>query len=596
MPNYSLVANSTFQPLTYQEIALPLDRQEALHENLLQQMEQLSDKADILEAMGRNDRDSKAYSQYKAYSDHLREEADNLYRNGLDLNGDARMRVTELRRRYNQEVVPIQNAWNKREQEAEMQMKARMANPSLRFTRDAANSSLDEYIANPTGGYGVVNLDSITAQMAGMAKNLTNEVRGGAHKDEIDAFTFDYIRDHGVDSHIINQWLQNPNSNPALTNMMNQVLAKNGITAEALQGSSNAASLLQEGVRAAQMGAWEAIGKPQSQVLPNWKGRLDYEYGKRAELSNLNAQNKIAIAKAKAAGAAGMNGMNNVSEYDLPMGQADYSGAKDQQKAMETLGYTMKNGKLYPTGKVTINGKQASVFGRDGRVMTRRQFVAQAGNSEKDRKSFNEYFEKMVDAGKTLGVYGSLYNRRELENQYNTLRNNSAAGSAHVYALNYEKEDWNANSKNYPVREIKSYKGNRPVFDTKNITLNDVLNMKDADKKDANISAYWSNTVGNQGIILTTTIDGKNRRFFVDAANMPESNVQQALYYFDTAEKLKESNPKRAQMAIATALKRLHLGLTTHPKGDDYSPIKRASYKQQGLDGDYTDYSDYEEE
>ena len=311
----------------------------------------------------------------------------------------------------------------------------------------------------------------------------------------------------------------------------------------------------------------------------------------------MNARNKMAIAQAKAAGAAGMNGMNNVSEYDLPMGQADYSGAKDQQKAMETLGYTMKNGKLYPTGKVTINGKQASIFGRDGRVMTRRQFVAQAGNSEKDRKSFNEYFEKMVDAGKTLGVYGSLYNRRELEKQYNTLRNNSAAGSAHVYALNYEKGDWNANSKNYPVREIKSYKGNKPVFDTKNITLNDVLNMKDSDKKDANISAYWSNTAGNQGIILTTTIDGKNRRFFVDAANMPENNIREALQYFDVAEKLKKANrAEDAKKAISVGLTRLHLGLTSHPKGDDYSPIKRASYKQQGLDGDYTDYSDYEEE
>ena len=121
--------------------------------------------------------------------------------------------------------------------------------------------------------------------------------------------------------------------------------------------------------------------------------------------------------------------------------------------------------------------------------------------------------------------------------------------------------------------------------------------MKDSDKKDANISAYWSNTAGNQGIILTTTIDGKNRRFFVDAANMPENNIREALQYFDVAEKLKKANrAEDAKKAISVGLTRLHLGLTSHPKGDDYSPIKRASYKQQGLDGDYTDYSDYEEE
>lgn len=401
MPNYSLVANSTFQPLTYQEIALPLDRQEALHENLLQQMEQLSDKADILEAMGRNDRDSKAYSQYKAYSDHLREEADNLYRNGLDLNGDARMRVTELRRRYNQEVVPIQNAWNKREQEAEMQMKARMANPSLRFTRDAANSSLDEYIANPTGGYGVVNLDSITAQMAGMAKNLTNEVRGGAHKDEIDAFTFDYIRDHGVDSHIINQWLQNPNSNPALTNMMNQVLAKNGITAEALQGSSNAANLLQEGVRAAQMGAWEAIGKPQSQVLPNWKARQDYEFNQQMQALAIKERMEMQKAAMKAA-LEGNAGLPNVASRGVGLVPTEQYKAENM-KVLETL----KGGK---------DGFKAKYFGsRLGQVNPMRLYEeVKAGNSkEAVLNKYRKYgvtdilSKDQYEAMKSLGYEGS---------------------------------------------------------------------------------------------------------------------------------------------------------------------------------------------
>lgn len=591
MPNYSLVANSTFQPLTYQEIALPLDRQEALHENLLQQMEQLSDKADILEAMGRNDRDSKAYSQYKAYSDHLREEADNLYRNGLDLNGDARMRVTELRRRYNQEVVPIQNAWNKRKEEAELQMKARISNPSLRFTRDAASSSIDDYLANPEGGFGVVNLDSITAQMAGMAKNLEASILSG-HKEGVDDVTYRYVRKYGLDANMINNWLDNPNSNPALTNMMNQVLEKNGINPEMLRSN---AGLYGEALNAAKMGAWESIGKVDDQLHDDKKALIDYQTAKQAALINLRAQAKMAAAAAS--GAGGINGTNNVSEYDLPMGGADYSGAKDQQKAMETLGYVMKNGKLSPTGKVTINGKQASIFGRDGRVLNRKQFVAQAGNSEKDQREFSKYFDKMVDAGKTLGIYGKMYTQKDLVNQYNTLRNNSAAGSAHVYALNYEKGDWNTNSKNYPVREIKSYKGGKPVFDTKTITLNDVLNIKDSGKNPANISAYWSNTEGNQGIVLTTTIDGENRRFFIDAANMPENNIREALQYFDAAEKLKKNNrADDARKAISIGLTKLHLGLTSHPKGDDYSPIKRASYKQQGLDGDYTDYSDYEED
>ena len=589
MANYSLVANSVFQPFTYQELVAPIAHQQQVFDNLAEQYDQLSSQADILEAMGANDKTSGAYGKYKAYSDRLRNEANNLFRNGLD--SESRMRLSELRRMYNTDIVPIQNAWNKRKEEAELQMKARISNPSLRFTRDAANSSIDDYLANPEGGFGVVNLDSITAQMAGMAKNLEASILSG-HKEGVDDVTYRYVRKYGLDANMINNWLDNPNSNPALTNMMNQVLEKNGINPEMLRSN---AGLYGEALNAAKMGAWESIGKVDDQLHDDKKALIDYQTAKQAALINLRAQAKMAAAAAS--GAGGINGTNNVSEYDLPMGGADYSGAKDQQKAMETLGYVMKNGKLSSTGKVTVNGRQASVFGRDGRVLNRKQFIAQAGNSEKDQREFNRYFDKMVDAGKTLGIYGKMYTQKDLVNQYNTLRNNSAAGSAHVYALNYEKGDWNTNSRNYPVREIKSYKGGKPVFDTETATLNDILNIKDSGKNPANISAYWSNTEGNRGIILTTTVDGKNRRFFIDAANMPENNIREALQYFDAAEKLKKNNrADDARKAISIGLTKLHLGLTSHPKGDDYSPIKRASYKQQGLDGDYTDYSDYEED
>ena len=115
MANFSLVANSTFQPFSYQELAAPIIHQQQYLENLNEQYDKMSSQADVLEAMGKNDRDkgSGTYERYKSYSDSLREEADNLYRYGLQ--ADSRMRLSDLRRRYSQEIVPIQNAWNKRE-------------------------------------------------------------------------------------------------------------------------------------------------------------------------------------------------------------------------------------------------------------------------------------------------------------------------------------------------------------------------------------------------------------------------------------------------------------------------------------------------
>ena len=262
MANFSLVANSTFQPFSYQELAAPIIHQQQYLENLNEQYDKMSSQADVLEAMGKNDRDkgSGTYERYKSYSDSLREEADNLYRYGLQ--ADSRMRLSDLRRRYSQEIVPIQNAWNKREQEADMQLKARMQNPTIMFTRDANNTSLDHYINNPTGGFGVISGANITAQVASMAKNLEKQVLRGEGKQYIDSVTYDYIKKYGLDENMINDW----EKYPTLRNMVEGVLKSNGVTAEDLAGSSNANDIISRSTQFAVQGLWHGIGEDKGQL------------------------------------------------------------------------------------------------------------------------------------------------------------------------------------------------------------------------------------------------------------------------------------------------------------------------------------------
>ena len=57
MPNYSLVANSTFQPFTYQELMMPVERQNQYFEKLAEEYDKMSSQADVLEAMGSSDLD-----------------------------------------------------------------------------------------------------------------------------------------------------------------------------------------------------------------------------------------------------------------------------------------------------------------------------------------------------------------------------------------------------------------------------------------------------------------------------------------------------------------------------------------------------------
>lgn len=303
MPNYNLVIDSTFQPFSYQELMAPVSRLSDVHDQIAAQYDELSAKADILEAMGERDRQSGAYSQYKAYSDQLRQEADALMREGLTASSKAR--IMGMKRNYNKTIVPIQNAWNKREEEAKEQQALIRSNPSVMFTRTAADTSLDDYLANPTGGYGVVNGALIRSQMGEMAKNLAKQIRDGGIKIEnLDPLTQKVVMGYGLSADDINEWMADPSKSPTLTNMMNQVLAANGVTPEALAGSRNAEQIMRNSIGYAQMGAWDAVGEDKQSL------RTD-------ELNKMYLQNQFDIDKenraaARAAAKAEEDALNDI--------------------------------------------------------------------------------------------------------------------------------------------------------------------------------------------------------------------------------------------------------------------------------------------
>lgn len=652
MPNYSLVSNSVFQPFTYQELAAPLDRQEAYQESLEQQYEQLSDKADILEAMGKNDRDKKVYGQYKAYSDALRTEADNLYRYGL--NSESRMRLTDLRRRYNQEIVPIQNAWNKREQEAQMQLQASMNNPMLRFTRDARDTGLDYYIDNPMGGFGAVNLTTVSAMMSNMAKNLAKQIRAG-NNEGIDEYTFKHISKHGLDPNLINQWINNPDSNPTLTNMLNQVLAANGLTAEMLQNNPKGAALIGEATKAAQMGAWDAVGEDKEHILENFGKRKALEHSYAVDMENRKFAHDLAVkqapsysdlkAESGALGDGSYSPIYTTFDYELPMTPANFNGSKDREEALRTLGFTDDgNGNLKHTGKVTLSyrmsskereekekklradydalaakikkgtateqeknraisyaqqigrygnlaggrfqktSSEASLYDSNGRIMTRKQFVAQAGDSPYAKKAYEDYFDKMVKAGKTLGVYGTLYTPKQVAQKYNALRTNSAASMVRAIPLEYEKDAWNPTSTIMKLREITGYKEGKPIYSEGRTSLGDILKKKNKDGTDIDISPFWVDEEGKQGLVIATHEDGRDHRYYISSIEMPVSAIQEAVNNFTASNKaFNLGDVALGSSERERALGALNSGLTLVNKRQTQEYGRQLTLKQLGL-------------
>lgn len=316
MANIALVNSAQFQPFSYQELVAPVAHQQQVLDDLAEQYDKLSQQADVLEALGSNETDkkSRAYIGYKSYSDSLREEVDNLYRNGL--NAASRQRLSDLRRRYNSEIVPIQNAYTKREKEALMQQEARIRNPYIRFTRDASTTRLEDYMANPELGYGVVDLKNVAGDMAEMAKNLSKQIRAGVNIEGIDPYTKRIISQHGLDPNLISEWANNPNASPALTNMMNQVLAAHGLNTQDFADSPNGASILREAIGAAQRGAWNAVGEDKEDIMEDFASRLAAKTA--AELDAYRGKKAIDAEGAPQGGTEGVPGETFAISFNDP--------------------------------------------------------------------------------------------------------------------------------------------------------------------------------------------------------------------------------------------------------------------------------------
>lgn len=433
MANYSLVATSQFQPFSYQELTAPLDRQELYQEKLAEEYDKLSSQADILEAMGANDRDrsSGVYGRYKAYSDSLRKEADNLYQFGL--NTESRQRLSDLRRRYNSEIVPIQNAWTKREQETAEQMKATLQNPSLMFTRDARSTNLDDYIKNPTGGYGVINGANITAQMAGMAKNLAKQVRSG-NKQNIDAYTYNYIEKYGLDENIIRNW----QDSPTLKKMFEQVMQANGVTPEALQGSMNADNIISKSTNYAEMGMWNAMGEDKSHIMENYGARLGAQAAK--EISTYRRKKEIDAEYAQSQGGANnlinplpLRNQQEISDNNKQIQEYINKGYMKQDAATGQWRMTPEGWKEYQ--RMSANGDKRMAMLAAGEASNRTALEA----AERMPDTVPSKFKKFMDAqngGKALlwqpGTNGNIFAR--------AIRNNAEGSYDTYHSTEYDRQ------------------------------------------------------------------------------------------------------------------------------------------------------------
>lgn len=286
MPNYSLVINSTFRPFSYQELLQPaLMATEAQH-NLEDQYADLEAKSSVWEGLANEQTDPKTYRRYKAYADELQTTANDLADYGLT--PSSRQKLASMRAKYSSQILPIQNAYQTRLEQAKEQRQALNQNPTLMLSRRAATTSLDDYMDNPMLDYQSYSGALLTQQVAQMADKLKGELTSYGSKP-LDKFTNLFLQKHGLSSQQVLNAINNPKASDSakiLNAMVNDAIESSG-----MRGWADDATMKQA-YKYAWQGAWNAVGQTTASTYENKQAVMDYEFAQKKALMDYEYQKK----------------------------------------------------------------------------------------------------------------------------------------------------------------------------------------------------------------------------------------------------------------------------------------------------------------
>ena len=285
MPANYIVINSKFKPFSYAEMLQPVQMAILAHQEVENEYADLATKANVWDEMANEQTDPYAYKMYKTYSNDLEEQAGQLAREGLT--PASRQNMLRMKQRYSSDIVPIEQAYKRRQELIDEQRKLLAQDNTLMFDRNASMLSLDDLIKNPQLTYQSYSGATLAKQVGTAAQNLAKEMRENPRKwrNILGNQYFETIMQHGYRPEEIIQVLQNdPNASSVLK----------GIVEDAV-GSSNIASwgdesTLNRAYEYARQGLWNAVGETQYQIQSN----KAYDYAMQDQL----ARNKEARARA----------------------------------------------------------------------------------------------------------------------------------------------------------------------------------------------------------------------------------------------------------------------------------------------------------
>ena len=263
MANY-LVINSKFQPFSFERYLQPYQIYGEAYKEIENQYGELATKASVWDEMANEQTDPYAYKMYKTYSNDLEKQAGQLAREGLT--PASRQNMLKMKQRYSSDIIPIEQAYKRRQELVDEQRKLLAQDNTLMFDRNASMLSLDDLIKNPQLTYQSYSGAEITKQVGIAAQNLAKEMRENPRKwsSILHGQYFETMMRKGyTPEEIILASSNDPNAPKELRNIIEDAVSSSNIANWGDQDT------LDRAYEYARQGLWHAIGDTQYQTLQN---------------------------------------------------------------------------------------------------------------------------------------------------------------------------------------------------------------------------------------------------------------------------------------------------------------------------------------
>lgn len=263
MANY-LVINSKFQPFSFERYIQPYQIYGEAYKEIENQYGELATKADVWDEMANEQTDPYAYKMYKTYSNDLEEQAGQLAREGLT--PASRQNMLKMKQRYSSDIVPIEQAYKRRQELVDEQRKLLAQDNTLMFDKNASMLSLDDLIKNPQLTYQSYSGATLAKQVGTAAQNLAKKMRENPRKwDSIlhGQYFETMMRKGYTPEEIILASSNDHNAPKELRNIIEDAISSSNIANWEDQ------DILNRAYGYAREGLWQAIGDTQYQTLQN---------------------------------------------------------------------------------------------------------------------------------------------------------------------------------------------------------------------------------------------------------------------------------------------------------------------------------------